>query len=71
VSGRVTGSGSALMSLRVAKYGMNVLQTHRRYISCGGQEQKHRMNEMESPSINKNQLRLAIEPENNKLKRRP
>jgi hypothetical protein len=61
------------MSLRVAKYGMNVLQTHRRYISCGGREQKnkHKMNEMESPSINKNQLRLAIEPENNKLKRRP
>lgn len=34
VSASVTGSGSVLMSLRFAKYGMNVLQTHRRYISC-------------------------------------
>lgn len=73
VSGRVTGSGSNLMSVRVAKYGINVLQTHRRYISCWKNIKKNnmRMNEMESPSINKNQLRLAIEPENNKLKRRP
>lgn len=29
------------------------------------------MNEIESPAINKNQLRMAIEPDNNKLKRRP
>lgn len=74
VSARVAGSGSDLMSLLVAKYGTNVLHTHRRYISCGRREQKNEceMNEkIESLSINKNQLGLAIELENNKLKRRP
>lgn len=68
VSARATGSASDLMSLRVAKKGTKVLQTHRRYASCKNNKKLMNWNHHQLIKIN---YVLAVEPEGNKLNGTP